>query len=144
MEILKRENFKMISISVRTDNNGKAEKDIAALWNKFMTEGIMEQIPNKIGTELYCAYTAYDGDHTKPYTTLIGCKVKILDNIPEGMKGIAIEASNYSKFIAKGDLMKGAVINTWFNIWEASLNRTYKTDFEMYGEKAQNPNDAEV
>lgn len=40
--------------------------------------------------------------------------------------------------------MEGAVINTWFKIWDTDLNRTYKTDFEVYGEKAQNPNDAEV
>ncbi|VAW27465.1 bacterial regulatory protein, DeoR family [hydrothermal vent metagenome] len=138
------EKFNIIGISVRTSNNGHADKDIPALWKRFMEEDISSKIANKIEDAIYCAYTEYESDHTKPYTTLIGCKVDSLDNIPDGMKGITIDASNYSKFVAKGDLMEGAVVNTWFKIWEAPLDRTYKTDFEVYGSKAQNPNDAEV
>ncbi|VAW48534.1 bacterial regulatory protein, DeoR family [hydrothermal vent metagenome] len=134
----------VIGISVRTKNNGGADKDIPALWKKFMEEGIMEKIPNKIGSEIYCIYTEYEGDHTKPYTTLIGCKVENLSSIPDEMKGILIEQGEYTKFVAKGNLMQGAVVNTWFKIWETPLKRAYKTDFEVYGEKAQNPEDAEV
>ena len=51
---------------------------------------------------------------------------------------------NYAKFVSKGDLTKGAVYGTWSKIWETELDRTYSTDFEIYGEKAQNPTDAEV
>ncbi len=145
METKKLEKFNIIGISVRTSNeNNQAAKDIPALWDKFMKEGVMEQIPNKVGTEIYCAYTEYEGDHTNPYTTVLGCKVKSLERTPKGMKGIKIESSNYAKFIGKGDLTQGAVVNTWFKIWESPLNRTYKTDFEVYGEKAQNPKDGEV
>jgi len=144
METQQVEKFSIIGISVRTSNNGQADKDIPALWKRFMEEGISNQIANKIEEAIYCAYTEYEGDHTKPYTTVIGCKVENLDNIPTGMKGVFIEHSNYAKFVAKGNLMEGAVVNTWFNIWKTALNRTYKTDFEVYGEKAQNPKDGEV
>ncbi len=144
METQHLKGFNLIGISIRTSNDGQAAKDIPALWNRFMEEGIIARIPNKIDSTIYCAYTEYEGDYTKPYTALIGCKVENLDNIPDGIKGITIEANNYSKFVAKGNLMEGAVINTWFKIWDTDLNRTYKTDFEVYGEKAQNPNDAEV
>ena len=136
--------FNLIGISIRTSNDGQAEKDIPALWKKFMEEGILDQIPTKIDNTIYCAYTEYEDDHTKPYTTVLGCKVSSLDNIPDGMKGITIDNSNYSKYIAKGNLMEGAVINTWFKIWKTALDRTYKTDFEVYGKKAQNPDNAEV
>ena len=46
--------------------------------------------------------------------------------------------------MSKGDLTKGAVYETWSKIWNADLDRTFTADFEVYGEKAQNPTDAEV
>lgn len=55
-----------------------------------------------------------------------------------------IQAGNYEKFTAKGDLTKGAVYEKWTKIWNTDLDRLYTADFEVYGEKAQNPVDAEV
>ncbi len=144
MKIEHVEKFNIIGISVRTSNNGQADKDIPALWKRFMEAGISKKIVDKIDEAIFCAYTEYEGDHTKPYTTVIGHKVENLNSIPDGMKGVSIEHSNYAKFVARGNLMEGAVINTWFNIWKTKLDRTYKTDFEVYGEKAQNPKDGEV
>lgn len=48
------------------------------------------------------------------------------------------------KFIARGNLQQGAVWQKWMEIWESDIDRTYTFDFEIYGEKAQNPADAEV
>ena len=36
------------------------------------------------------------------------------------------------------------VVNQWSKIFEMELDRTYDADFEIFGEKAQNPSDAEV
>ncbi len=137
--------FSVIGISVRTSNeNGQAGQDIPALWNKFMTEGIAEQIPNKIDNSIYCIYTEYEKDHTKPYTTILGCKVENLDAIPNGMVGKIFEETTYSKHIAKGNILQGMVFNEWTKIWNSDLSRTFTADFEVYGEKAQNPENAEV
>lgn len=138
--------FAIIGIALRTTNeNGQSAKDIPLLWQKFMTESISEQIPNKISTAIYCMYTEYETDHTKPYTTILGCKVENLDNIPLGMVGKKIPATDYQKFIAKGNLQDGIVYQEWLKIWEqTTLNRKFTSDFEIYGEKALNPNDAEV
>jgi len=82
------EPFNIIGISVRTTNeNGQAVKDIPALWNRFMSEGIANKIPNKTSESIYCIYTEYEKDHTKPYTTIIGCRVDQVENIPAGMVG---------------------------------------------------------
>lgn len=90
--------FSVIGISVRTTNeNGQASQDIPALWNKFMTEEIAEQIPNKIDNSIYCIYTEYEKDHTKPYTTILGCKVRNLDTIPIGMIGKTFEEATYTR-----------------------------------------------
>ena len=86
MGIQKIKSFSVVGISIRTTNeNGQATKDIPALWGKFMSEGIIEKIPNKIDNTVYCIYTDYEKDHTKPYTTILGCKVSTLNNIPNEM-----------------------------------------------------------
>jgi len=145
MENIKIEPFKLIGISIRTTNeNGQAAKEIAELWGKFMNENTLSAIPNKVDSTVYSLYTDYEGDHTQPYTAILGCKVESLKSIPDGMIGKSFDERNYVKTTAKGDLMKGLVIDHWAKIFEMDLDRTYIADFEVFGEKAQNPSDAEV
>ena len=145
MQTVKIEPFNIIGISIRTTNeNGQASKEIAELWGKFMSESILEKIPNKVDNEIYSLYTDYESDHTKPYTAILGCKVENLDNIPSGMIGKSFSGGTYTKTTAKGDLMQGLVVNQWSKIFEMELDRAYDADFEIFGEKAQNPSDAEV
>jgi len=137
--------FSVIGVSVRaTNENGQSGNDIPALWNKFMAEGIIEKIPNKVDSSIYCIYTDYEKDHTKPYTTIIGCKVMNLDSIPQGMVGKTFEEANYSKHVAKGNILEGLVFNEWTKIWNSGMQRSFTADFEVYGEKARNPENAEV
>ncbi len=137
--------FWVIGISVRTTGkNAQFMKDIPELWNTFMLKETIYKIPNKIENSIYVIYTDYESDHTEGYTTIIGCKVKNIDTVPERMIGIQIKKSMYSRYTAKGDITKGIVYNKWVNIWETNLKRSYITDFEFYGEEAQNPKDAEV
>ncbi len=139
------EPFQLIGITVRTTNeNGQAAQDIGQLWSKLMGEGIVDKIPNKLDSSIYSMYTNYESDHTKPYDTILGCKVSSLEDIPEGMVGQSFEGGTYGKFVCKGDLTKGLVSASWFKIWEEDIDRVYTADFELYGEKAQNPTDAEV
>jgi len=139
------EPFKLIGISIRTTNeNGKAAKEIAELWGKFMSEGILEKIPNKVNPEVYSMYTDYESDHTQPYTAILGCKVSSIETIPDGMIAKEIQGGLYAKTSANGDLMKGLVVNKWAEIFKLDLDRMYSTDFELFGEKAQDPSKAEV
>ena len=145
MQTVKIKPFNIIGISIRTTNeNGQASQEIAELWQKFMSETIVSKIPNKMGNDVYSLYTEYESDHTKPYTTILGCKVGNLDNIPDGMVGSSFKGGNYIKTSAKGDLMQGLIVNHWSKIFEMGLDRIYSADFEVFGEKAQNPSDAEV
>lgn len=139
------ESFQVIGIKVRTTNeNGRAGKDIVALWNTFMSEGVLNKIPAKLSTAIYSIYTNYESDYTKPYDTLLGCKVSSLDNIPEGMVGQSFARGTYANFTAQGDLSKGIVYAKWVEIWKTDLDRLYIADFEIYDEKTQNPLDAAV
>jgi predicted transcriptional regulator YdeE len=137
--------FSVIGISVRTTNeNGKAAKDIPQLWNKFMTENIAAKIPNKIDSDIYCIYTDYEKDHTKPYTTILGCKVENFQTIPNEMVGKIISETSYKKYVATGNVLQGSVFNEWTKIWNTELPRTFTADFEVYGDKAKDFENAEV
>lgn len=139
------ESFFIIGIEVRTTNqNGQAGNDIPKLWERFFNEGILNKIPNKVNSSIYSVYTDYEEDYTKPYTTILGCRVENLNEIPEGMIGKIISGGKFTKFTAKGNLNEGVVFSEWLKIWSMPLNRKYTADFELYGEKAQNPLNAEV
>ncbi|MBD0777401.1 effector binding domain-containing protein [Maribacter sp. ANRC-HE7] len=137
--------FDSIGISIRTTNEkGQANKEIVALWGRFMAEGILNTIPNKVDHTIYGIYTDYESDHTQPYTVILGCKVNALDVIPKGMIGRSIEGGTYCKTKAYGDLTKGLMVNHWSEIWKMDLDRRYTADFEVYGEKAIEPTAAEI
>ena len=137
--------FPVIGITVRTSNaEGRAAKDIPELWAKFWATDVAAKIPGRTDNDIYSIYTAYEGDYTQPYTTLIGYKVENLEHIPEGFTGLLIEEGPYMKCTARGRLSEGVVFNAWTEIWNTELPRAYTADFEVYGERSHNPDDAEV
>lgn len=137
--------FPVIGITVRTSNaEGQAANDIPALWARFWASDVAAKIPGRVSNDIYSIYTDYEGDYTQPYTTLIGYKVEHLDDVPDGLTGLMIEESAYLKCTAKGKLSEGIVFNVWTEIWNTEIPRAYTADFEVYGERAQNPDDAEV
>lgn len=142
---MKHSQFDIIGISVRTTNeNGQSSIDIPELWRRLFTENILERIPGKLDTSIYCVYTDYEKDFTKPYTAILGCRVENLNTIPEGMVGKVIPGGDFVKFIAKGDVMQGSVFFEWKKIWDSKIPRKYTADFEVYGEKAQDLKNSEV
>lgn len=145
MKKVQAEPFHVIGISVRTTNeHQQGVKDIGELWNRFFSENVAGNIPNKTNADIYAIYTDYEGDFTKPYTTIIGCRVQHLDDIPKGMTARSFEGGNYLHLTARGNLHNGLVGKKWGEIWQSDFNRAYTADFEVYGEKALNPEDAEI
>jgi len=56
-----------------------------------------------------------------------------------------LKAGEMAKFTAKGSLVNGeAVVNTWYEIWKADIDRSFTTDFEVYDERSENRDHAEV
>lgn len=137
--------FYLIGISIRTTNeNQQAAQDIPALWQRFMENNMASEIPHKLSDELYCVYTEYEKDYTRPYTTVLGCKVSSLDQIPEGMSGWQIPESDYQIFRASGKQDEPFVLNEWMRIWDSEIKRRYTADFEIYGAEAHHPEQAKV
>lgn len=149
-QVVEQEEFDIVGIAVRTTNrNGQAQQDIAGLWERFMGENIIEQIPNKQSNDVYCMYTDYESDYMGAYTTILGCKVSSVDNLPEGFTAKHIPASKYRKYIATGQI-PASVGTVWGEIWQSEadeatkIDRRYLADFDVYGVKAYNPQQPEV
>lgn len=139
------ESFTVAGVAIRTTNeNQQAMQDIPQLWGRFMSEGVTAQLESRQGDAIYCVYTEYESDHTKPYTVIIGHRVSSQEMVPEGMHSCLIQGGTYAQFVAKGNLKGEALPKAWHTIWESGIDRSYTTDFEYYDERAQNPEDGEA
>lgn len=145
MNTTKIQTFNVIGISLKTTNeNGQATKDIPGLWQKFMGENMISQIPGIVDGNIHCLYTDYEGDHTKPYTVLLGMKVASLENVPQGMTGMSFAGGEYNQYHYEGDLQKGLVYNAWTEIWEKGDDRAFTADFEVYDANRPDPTNASI
>ncbi|MGB1031479.1 MAG: GyrI-like domain-containing protein, partial [Flavobacteriales bacterium] len=135
----------VVGISVRTINReNQAMIDISALWQRFMQEGVMNKIDNKVNNHIWAIYHNYEGDHLAPYSCTLGCEVSSMSKLPAEFDAVEINPGEYKKFTVKGSVSDNSVGKKWYEIWGEDLERTYKSDFELYTEKAQNPEDMEV
>ena len=104
--------FKVIGISIRTVNaEGRAVTDLGALWGRFYAEKISMRIPNKADDDIYAVYTDYDLDHEGAYTTIIGCKVRSFDGIPEGMTGKEIGGDYTNDLLPRARCLMPSFVN---------------------------------
>lgn len=126
--------FYVAGISLITSNdNDRAADDINALWQRFFEENTLHKITGRADNVLYCVYSDYEGDHTKPYRVTIGCKLnEAPDDVPEGLHKVHVPPADYAIFSARGEQPK-SLIQTWQAIWSTDMKRTYKADVEIYG-----------
>lgn len=136
----------LVGITARTSNtkemtgNGK----IAALWQRFWEEGILSQISDpSVPSEIVVAYTEFETDENGEYTILIGTKVGSVKSLPSHLTTISVSESDYLHVSTEWGPISEIGINTWKKIWSDETyrkNRSYKTDLEIYGSNAKDPN----
>lgn len=126
------EAFDVVGISIKTSRE-TATNDINALWEQFFKDSVGQHVANKIDDVIYCVYSDYEGDFEAPYRITIGYKVS--DTNAAGDFTIAhVKGQDYAMMSAAGEQPK-ALLETWNAIWDSDLDRSYKTDFEIYGER---------
>lgn len=138
--------FKLIGLRLpgkTTNENGQSNIDIGNLWQQFEKEQWFARIPGKLDEELLAVYFDYEGDHMQPFSYFIGSRVSPDTKVPEGMSSLVISAGSYRKFTAKGK-MPFCIGIAWKEIWEQEKNRAFDADFEVYGEKSRDWENAEV
>lgn len=119
-----------IGLELRTSNE-ECSSAMPIHKERFFKENIPAKILNKINNDLLALYTDYEGDHTKPYSWVLGYEVLNLDEVPNGLVGKEIPESKYVVFTTQGEFPKG-LIATWQAIWKSNLPRSYTSDFEVY------------
>ncbi len=140
------EEIKLIGLALpskTTNKNDQSAIDCGNLWKKFEKGNYISEIPHKLNNDIFAVYHGYEGDHTQPFSYFIGCQVNNNAELPEGMDAFTIPSATYQKIIASGK-MPDCMTKTWKEIWETDLARTFETDFEVYDERSQNWENAEV
>lgn len=128
-EIVTLEKKKVVGISARTGNaDPKMSSIIGGLWERFYSDGIAQSIENRSNEKALGIYTDYDG---QSYNVIVACEVSEADSIPENTIMRIIPAGKYAKFVVAGDMVK-AVSESWNEIWQMDLPRSYEYDFEEY------------
>ena len=150
-QIVEQAGFTVVGIAIRTSNanemSGKGV--IPQQWNRFMSEDLLGKIPNKVDSNILAVYSDYESDANGAYTFMLGARVSSTDSVPPGMVAKKIPAARYAVFISETGFVGKVVPETWSRIWavpkaEPGGNRTYKADFEVYDQRAANPQNAEV
>jgi predicted transcriptional regulator YdeE len=143
--------FSIIGIEARTSNAKEMTSEglIGKQWARFMKENLAAQIPNKSDPAIVAVYTDYASDKDGEYTFILGTRVTSTAQIPKGMIARQVQPGRYAIFTsAKGPVAK-VVSETWQRIWSvpdtsAGGDRAYITDYEVYDQRAVNPDDAQV
>ncbi len=124
----------IIGLELRT-NNEEAFQTIPAHWQRFGTEAILDQIPNKLSSNVYAIYTHYEHEglnNAGTYSLVIGAAATHLETVPAGLTRIQLPASSYQIFpVEQGrpDLVGQA----WQTIWQQDTSsRTFIADGERY------------
>jgi predicted transcriptional regulator YdeE len=139
-----------MGIQARTNNakESTAEGIIGRQWHRFIGEGMADKIPDKTGSNLYAIYSEYASDHNGEYTFMVGAPVKDGGAAPPGMMLKRVPAGKYAVITTQKGPFPKVIPDTWLQIFklegEGKLKRTYQTDFELYDERALDPQNGQV
>jgi len=150
-KITKVQSFTVVGITARTSNAKEMTPAgvIGKLWGRLMQENLLEKIPNRADENTVAVYTDYTSDKNGEYTFILGAKVSRDSEIPSGMVAKKIPAGKYAVFTSERGPASKVVPEIWQKInalprSSPGGDRTYRSDFEVYDERARNPQDAVV
>jgi len=104
---------------------------IGAVWQKFLSENLADDIPERLDDLLIAMYFNYEGEPSDPYHFFLGCEVGDVACVQDGFALRTIPVGNYAEFLAVGK-MPAALVETWQQIWKADLKRNFAADFEIH------------
>lgn len=150
--LLNLEEIKLMGPEVRTNNRDElysenyASGKIFPCVQRYFGERLFEKIPRRKNPgRTFCVYTEYESDHTGQYTYFIGEEVDAFSGVPEGLSTLIIEPQSYVRFTTKPGPMPSVLRDAWLEILNMTKEdlggqRRYHADFEIYDERAQDPN----
>ncbi len=146
-KLIERSEIMLVGICVLTSYDQELDTmkgNIFPCVQRYFHEQLSEKISNRVKPNTtFCAYTQYESDHKGAYTYFIGEEVSSLDfSLPDGFEKLIIPSQKYVKFTTPPEPMPDVIINAWQNIYKMSSaelggKRSFKTDFEIYDERAE-------
>jgi len=143
--------FAVVGIEGRTSNAREMTPEgvIGKLWQRFMTENLLAQIPNKMDSSILAIYTDYASDKDGEYTYVLGARVSSMTKVPKGMVAKRIPAGRYAVFTSEKGPVERVVPSAWQKINSLPKSapggdRVYQADYDVYDQRAANPKDARV
>ncbi|HLB43248.1 MAG TPA: effector binding domain-containing protein [Gammaproteobacteria bacterium] len=140
----------LVGLTARTNNknemNPKTSK-IGTLAGSYWGNQVANNIKHRINPGItYAVYTEFDSDENGDHTYFIGEAVSSIENQDlSQFKIITISKSHYQKFTTPPGKMPDVVISAWQKIWAmGGGKRKYIADFEVYGERASDPNNTVI
>ena len=127
-EIVELKEKTIVGFAARTGNEDpQMGAIIGDLWKQLYTPENTEKIQNRVNAYAIGLYSDYDKEG---YQVTVGFEVSDAES-GNGFAVKNIPAGRYAKFSVHGDMIE-AVANSWKEIWETPLDRTFTGDFEEY------------
>jgi predicted transcriptional regulator YdeE len=118
------------------------------LWHRFIDQAMADRIPDKAGSNLYAVYSQYASDHNGEYTFMVGSPAKAQAAVPSGMVLKTVAPGKYAVITTQKGPFPKVIPEAWLEIFkvedEGKLNRSYQTDFELYDERALDPQNGQI
>ena len=147
-QLVSKDEMRVIGLWARTNNQNEmdpAKAKIGAIAGRYWGDQLAAMIPHQLHPGVTIAgYTDFENNEHGEYTYFIGAEVDRVDEIPEGFREFIIPAGTYCQLTTEPGPMPDVVINAWQAIWQMNENdfggkRRYATEFEVYDERAQDP-----
>ena len=150
-KVVEEAGFNVIGIAERTTNAKEmsGEGVIGKQWGRFFQDNLLAQIPNRADTSIIAVITDYATDKDGEYTHLIGARVTSTADVPAGMVVKKVPAGKYAIFTSEEGPVAQVVVGTWKRIWMQPKtapggDRAYKADYEVYDERARDPENTQM
>ncbi len=115
-----------------------------------MHEGVAAKIANQTDDKIYVVYSDYQSDYHGPYAYTIGVRVDTAGKLPEGLVSRNVLAGDYAVVTTPKGPVWQVVPQAWRQIWgledknQLGGVRAYRSDFEVYDERARDPQNSQV
>jgi predicted transcriptional regulator YdeE len=150
-KVIEKDGFTVIGILARTSNAKEVTEEgvIGKMWGRLFQEGLLARIPNKADQNIVAVYTDYASDHNGEYTYLLGARVNSDADVPAGMIAKKIPSQKFAVFTSEKGPAQKVVPQDWMKINSLPQeavggDRRYKADFEVYDERATDPEDLQI
>lgn len=144
----------LIGVTARTNNKDEMDPDkakIGKMVHDYGANHIANGFKHRVHPGMvYAVYTDFESDENGEYTYFLGEAVTSFDDQDQStFTPLVIPASTYQCFTTEAGKMPDIVIEAWQNIWQMTPEdfggkRTYQADFEIYDQRAADPNHAVV